>query len=315
MMKSEVIWDQKYRPTKLDKCILPFRIKHIFKTYLEKGVIEDNLILSGPPGLGKTTIAKAMMEELDAEYIFVNASLHGNIDTLRDLVQGFVTKVSLDGGRKYVIFDEAEKMTSATQDAMKAFIEENSKMTGFIFTCNIKSMITGPLLSRLNLIDFTVNPKERAILMKSFYKRILEILDTEEIPYIEKDIVDFMASNKNSLDFRKFIGQIQMASKFGEINAESLKNQTQQHLEELMPMLKEKDFNSTRKWLTEHPELGAQDLYREFYDLAYAFLKPQSIPQLVLTLGKYQYQNAFVMDQEINTAAFLVEVMVDCEFL
>lgn len=312
---NEVILVERYRPNKVEDCILPFRIKQTFLEYLKKGYIDDDLMLTGPSGLGKTTIALAMMNELDAEYRFINASLHGNIDTLRNEIYNFASKVSMDGNRKYIIFDEAERITPATQDAIRGFIEEFSKTCGFIFTCNSKSKIIPALMSRTALIEFNISKAERPMLMKAFYKRICEILDSENIKYESNAIVNYMADNKNSLDFRNILISISKASKLGKITIETLSTDINGTFEELLAALKSKNFNEMRKWLVDNPEYSHSDIFRRFYDAAHNFIKPHTIPLLVILIGKYQYQSSFVADQEINTAAFLVEVMVDCEFL
>jgi len=313
-MTDHVIWVEKYRPTKVEDCILPFKIKKIFMEYVNIGYISDNLILAGPSGLGKTTVALALMNDLDCEYMLLNASLKGNIDTLRYEVQSFASKSSLDGKRKYVIFDEGDGITRQGQDAFRGLIEEFSATCGFIITCNNKNAINKAIRSRLSVIDFKINAKEKSMLMKSFYKRIVEILELENVEYDSKAIIDYMARNKNSLDFRNIIVTLQKTAKLGVINEENLQNQIETSFDELVTYLKNKDFNKMRKWVSDHQDYNTDEFYRYFYDNMHKFLTSASVPLILIAIAKYQYQAAFVADQEINNAAFLTEVMVDATY-
>jgi DNA polymerase III delta prime subunit len=310
---EHTIWVEKYRPKTINECILPFRIKQSFMKYIEDGEISSNLLLEGPPGLGKTTIALAAMHELDCEYIMINASLDGNIDMIRYEAQSFATKMSLDGKRKYIIWDEAERMSAAAQDAIRSFIEEFSMTCGFIFTCNNKNLIHSAIRSRLATIDFSITREEKPLLLKQYYKRVIEILDEENIEYDKKAIVDYIAQRKNSVDFRNILIHLQHVSKLGKITEDTLFHKIDERFLDLISYLKAKNFDSVRKWVVDNPEFGSSNLYRLFYDnLESSFGSNKALmAAIIILIGKYQYQNEFVADQEINTAAFLVECMLE----
>jgi DNA polymerase III delta prime subunit len=313
--QRQIIWAEKYRPQKISECILPDDLKTIFQKYVDDGIIGDNLLLSGPPGLGKTTVALALMHELQAEYIFINASLKGNIDTLRNEISEFATRSTLDGSRKYVIFDEAERMSAAAQDGIRGFIQEFSKTCGFIFTCNAKNMLSDAIQSRLANIEFSINADQRKQMLKAYYKRVCEILDNEGIEYDPAAIVSYMSSRKNTIDFRSFLVYIQKISKLGKIEISSIDNiNDESDFNELISFMKQKDFSKVRKWVSDNGSINPTEVYRRFYDSAYDHIEKGTVPILVVLIAKYQYQAAFVADPEINLAAFLVEVMIDVEF-
>ena len=310
---EHTIWVEKYRPKTIDECILPFRIKQAFMKYISDGEISSNLLLEGPPGLGKTTIALAAMHELDADYIFINASLNGNIDTIRYEAQSFATKMSLQGKRKYIIWDEAERMSLASQDAIRSFIEEFSRTCGFIFTCNNKNQIHPAIISRLASVDFSITKEEKPLLLKQYYKRVLEILDEEKIEYDKNAIVEYIAKRKNSVDFRNILIHLQHVSRLGKITSDTLIHKVDERFLDLTGYLKARDFDSVRKWVVDNPEFGSSNLYRLFYDNLESVF-PDNKPlmaTIIILIGKYQYQNEFVADQEINTAAFLTECMLE----
>lgn len=310
------VWVEKYRPKTVEDCILPFRIKQIFLNYVKEGEIPSNLFLLGAPGLGKTTVIKAALNELDAEHIFLNAALEGNIDTVRYELQSFATKMSLSGTRKYIVFDECERMTIAAQTAIRAFIEEFSETCGFIFISNNKSTMDPAILSRLAIVDFSISKQERPLLLKEYYKRVIGILSNENIEFDKIAIQDYIAKRKNNIDFRNVIIHLQYISKLGKITNDNLYHKLDERFLDLIKYLKNKDFNGMRKWVVDNNDLAPVELYRLFYDNAESLLKDNkaSMAALILLIGKYQYQNEFVADTEINTASFLTECMIDVDW-
>lgn len=312
-MREEFLWTEVYRPKKVADTILPADLKATFQNFVNNGQV-PNLLLCGGPGVGKTTIAKAMLEELDSDYIYINGSLNGNIDTLRNDIQNFASSVSLMGGRKYVILDEADGLNpNSTQPALRGFMEEYAKNCGFILTCNFKNRIIGPIAnSRVSVIDFKIKKSDMALLAAQFYKRVKMILETENIKYDEKVIAEVIT--KYFPDWRRVLNELQRYSAIGTIDSGILANLQDVSIKELISFMKEKNFTGVRKWIGQNSEADQSTLFRAFYDTAATHFKPASIPQLVLTLGKYQYQAAFVADPEVNLAACMVEIMVDCEF-
>jgi DNA polymerase III delta prime subunit len=310
------VWVEKYRPKNVEDCILPFRIKQIFLNYVKEGEIPSNLFLLGSPGLGKTTVIRAVLDELEAEHIFLNAALEGNIDTVRYELQSFATKMSLSGTRKYIVFDECERMTVAAQTAIRAFIEEFSETCGFIFISNNKSTMDPAILSRLAIVDFSISKQERPMLLKEYYKAVIGILNAENIEYDKEAIKDYIAKRKNNIDFRNIIITLQYISKLGKITDENLYHKLDERFLDLIQYLKKKNFNGMRKWVIDNNDITPSELYRLFYDNVSEILRDNKagIAALILLIGKYQYQNEFVADTEINTAAFLTECMVDVEW-
>jgi DNA polymerase III delta prime subunit len=309
---SQPVWSERYRPRTINELILPFNIKKIFTQYRDAGIIDSDLLLAGAPGSGKTSVIKALLAELGNEYIFVNASLKGNIDTLRNEIQQFASTMSFDGKRKYVVLDEADKITQAAQGALRAFIEEFTKTTGFIYTCNNKNGINEAIRSRTSIIDFTISTEEQSILAKSWFKRVIEILELENVPYDKATVRDLIW--KNFPDYRHTLNQLQKASKTGSIDENAFFDSSEKDFEELIGYMKSRNFDKAREWLKQHPDMQATDLFRRFYDQAYDHLEPATIPLLILNIAKYQYQHAFVADQEVNCLAFIVETMADCTF-
>lgn len=303
------LWVEKYRPKTLDDVILPDKIKASFREFIEKKNL-PNLILSGGPGCGKTTIAKAVLEDIGCQYLVINASLEGNIDTLRTTIKDFASSMSISG-RKFVILDEADYLTPAVQPALRNFMEEFSSNCGFILTCNFKHKIIEPLHSRCSLIEFSFSKQEKTDLATQLFKRIKHILDLEQIEYDKKVIIELI--KRHFPDFRKIINEIQRCSISGKIDAAVLTDFDSIQLRELIGYLKEKDFTSLRKWSVE-AEYDDVKLYRKLYDTASEYVEPSSVPQMILILSKYMYQSAFVVDKEINTMACLVEIMIECSF-
>ena len=308
---EHLLWVEKYRPAKVEDCILPDSIKTTFLDYVARKEI-PNLLLSGSAGVGKTTIAKALCEEVGCDYIVINGSDESGIDVLRTKIKNYASSVSLAGGRKVVIIDEADYLNpNSTQPALRGAIEEFSSNCSFIFTCNFKNRIIDPIHSRCSVIDFKINGN-KAKMAASFMKRVEWILDQEKVTY-DKDVVAAVIM-KHFPDNRRVLNELQRYSVSGTIDKGILSNIADVELGSLITALKSKDFASTRKWVTSNLDNDPVKIYRKLYDGLYELLKPNSVPQLVLILAKYQYQAAFVADHEINMVACLTEIMVDCEF-
>ena len=309
---QEFLWVEKYRPNRLEDCILPDELKNTFQQFINQQNI-PNLLLSGSAGVGKTTVAKAMLEELGADYIVVNGSLHGNIDTLRTEIMNFATTVSFSEGRKYVILDEADYLNpQSTQPALRNFMEEYSKNCGFILTCNFKNRIIEPLQSRCSVIDFLFPKKLAPSLAGSFFTRVKSILDQEEVKYDEKVLAEII--QRHFPDWRRVLNELQRYSVSGIIDVGILSNSSQNAFKSLISLLKGKQFSDMRKWVAQNIDSDPTSIMRQLYDSSSEVIKPSSIPQLVLLIGEYQYKSAFVADQEVNLVAFLTQVMADVEF-
>ena len=309
---QEFLWVEKYRPNILSDCILPDELKNTFQEFVNQQNI-PNLLLSGSAGVGKTTVAKAMLEELGADYIVVNGSLHGNIDTLRTEIMNFATTVSFSEGRKYVILDEADYLNpQSTQPALRNFMEEYSKNCGFILTCNFKNRIIEPLQSRCSVIDFLFPKKLAPSLAGSFFERVKIILEQEQVKYDEKVLVEII--QRHFPDWRRVLNELQRYSVSGVIDIGILSNSSQNAFKSLTALLKGKQFGDMRKWVGQNIDSDPTSIMRMLYDNASDHVKPSSIPQLVLLIGEYQYKSAFVADQEVNLVAFLTQVMAEVEF-
>jgi DNA polymerase III delta prime subunit len=305
---------EKWRPKKVEDCILPEDTKKTFLDFIEKGEI-PNLLLSGPPGIGKTTIAKALCEQLGADYYVINGSDEGRfLDTVRNQAKNFASTVSLQGnGRhKVIIVDESDNTTSDVQLLLRANIEAFYSNCRFIFTCNYKNKIIEPLHSRCAVIDFTIKGKQRVQLAGSFFQRLQQILDSEKIEYDEKVVAELVT--KHFPDFRRVLNEIQRYSTGGKIDSGILASFSDVSVNELIKHLKEKNFTEVRKWVVSNLDNDSPIILRRVYDACYDSLMPASIPAAVLVIAKYQYQCAFVADQEINLLAALTEIMVECEF-
>jgi len=313
-LRDDFIWSQKYRPRVIEDCILPQSLKNTFLEFVERGDI-PNLLLSGTAGVGKTTVARALCEQMGVDYIIINGSESGNIDTLRNDVRNFASGISISstGKRKLVILDEADYLNpQSTQPALRGFIEEFSKNCGFIFTCNFKNRIIEPIHSRCSVIDFRFSKKDRPKLAMGLLKRVIEILDNESVKYNDDVLVELIT--KYFPDFRRIINELQRYSVSGEIDAGILTTITEQSVKDLMKHLKEKNFKNMRKWVVENLDNDPSRIYRLIYDGLYGHVKPQSIPQAVILIADYQYKSAFVADLEVNLVACLTELMVELEY-
>jgi len=314
LIMSDFIWVEKYRPKTIEECILPEATKKTFQSFLDKGEI-PNMLLAGPPGIGKTTVAKALCNELGVDVYVINGSDEGRfLDTVRNNAKNFASTVSLSSTAKHkvIIIDEADNTTNDVQLLLRAFTEEFSGNCRFIFTCNFKNKIIEPLHSRCACIDFSTNSKSKPKLASQFFKRIQEILDTEGVEYDNKVLVELV--NKHFPDWRRVLNEIQRYSVSGKIDSGILATFSDVAVNELVKNLKTKNFAEVRKWIVSNLDNDTTVLLRRIYDSLYEALVPGSIPAAVLVLAKYQYQGAFVADQEINMLACLTEIMVECEF-
>lgn len=308
-MNTDFLWVEKYRPKTIDDAVLPAHLKATFKQFVEQKNI-PNLILSGPAGVGKTTVAKAMLEELDCDYIVINGSMNGNIDTLRNEILNFASSVSLSGGRKYVILDEADYLNAnSTQPALRNFMEEFSRNCGFILTCNFANRIIEPLHSRCSVIDFKVTKKDIAKLAAQFFKRVCNILEKESVKYDKAVVAEVI--NKHFPDCRRILNELQRYSATGAIDSGILTNMQEVSIKQLIDLVKDKNYSGVRKWVAENLDYNTNELFRKLYDTSLEFIKPQYVPALVVLIAKYQYQAAFAADQEINLMAFFAEVMLE----
>ena len=311
-MNEDFLWVERYRPKTIEETILPCDLKRTFQQFVDQKNI-PNLILAGSAGVGKTTVARAMLEQLGCDYIVINGSMNGNIDTLRNEILNFASAVSLSGGRKYVILDEADYLNAnSTQPALRNFMEEFSRNCGFILTCNFKNRIIEPLHSRCSVIDFKISKKAMAKLATQFFKRVTVILNSENIEYDQKVVAEVI--NKHFPDWRRVLNELQRYSATGKIDSGILANMTETSIKDLVHLLKDKNYTEIRKWVKNNLDTDVNYLYNQFYDISADIMSPTSNAQLVLHLAKYQYQNAFAANPEINFLAFLVEVMKDCEF-
>ena len=312
MMNNHFLWCEKYRPKTIQDTVLSADLKQTFQQFVDDKVV-PNLLLTGRAGTGKTTVARAMLEELGCDYIIINGSMNGNIDTLRNDISNFASSVSLSGGRKYVILDEADYLNpNSTQPALRNFMEEFSKNCGFILTCNFRNRIIEPLHSRCSVIEFKIPNKDKPKLASSFFKRVLSILEQENVEAEPKAVAAVI--ERHFPDFRRTLNELQRYGATGKIDSGILVNVQETSLKELISFMKTKDFTNVRKWVGENLDTDPVVLFRKFYDSASECMKPSAIPQLVLLLAEYQYKQAFVADSEINMVAFLTEVMVECEF-
>ena len=311
-MREEYLWVEKYRPRTVDDCILPSDLKQTFQTFVDQQNV-PNLLLSGGPGVGKTSVAKAMLDQLDSDYICINGSLSGNIDTLRNDIMQFASSVSFSGGRKYVILDEADYLNpQSTQPALRNFMEEFSKNCGFILTCNFKNRIIEPLHSRCSVIDFKIPTNQKPKIAAGFFKRTCKILEENNIQYDQKVVAELV--QKHFPDWRRVLNELQRYSVSGNIDSGLLTSLTDESFKALLSYLKTKNFTEMRKWVGLNSDNESMSLFRSIYENCSTYVEPNSIPQVVLILADYQYKSAFVADQEINLVACLTEMMAEIKW-
>ena len=308
---NNFLWTEKYRPRNISNTILPDDLKSTFDDFIKNGI--PNLLLSGGPGVGKTSTAKAMLDEVGSDYMVINGSMNGGIDTLRNDIKSYASTVSLNGKRKFVILDEADYLNpQSTQPALRNFMEEYSKNCGFILTANYKNRIIEPLHSRCSVIEFIIHKENKPVLANKFLKRVQDILKEENVEYDKKAVVELII--KHFPDWRRIINELQRYSTSGKIDAGILTQMSDGSFNTLIQALKKKEFNQMRKWVAENLDNDPTTIYRKLYDSCNTNMKETSIPILVTTIADYQYKSAFVADQEINLVACLTALMIECEF-
>ena len=313
MEREEFLWVEKYRPSKVIDCVLPSDLEETFSEYVDKNSV-PNLILTGGPGTGKTTAAKALCEETSTDYLMVNGSDEGrSIDTVRTTLTQFCSSVSMTGNRKAIIMDEADYMNpDSVQPALRGFIEKFGNNVSFLFTCNYRNRIIDPIHSRCAGLDFIIPNNEKPKIAERYLDRCEKILDGEGIVYDKKVLIELIM--KYFPDFRRVLNELQRYSVSGEIDTGILSSINEVNLNELVGGLRGKKFSEVRKWANQNIDQDTTKIFRKLYDNLSGQLKPQSIPQAVLIIADYQYKSAFVADQEINLVAGLTEIMVECEF-
>ena len=309
---NEILWVEKYRPNTISDSILPSELKQTFQKFVDNAEC-PNLLLSGSAGCGKTTVAKAMLEQLGCTYMMINGSEESGIDVLRSKIKNFASTVSLEGGRKYVILDEADYLNpQSTQPALRGFIEEFSKNCGFILTCNFRNRIIEPLHSRCSLVEFRIPAEEKPKLAMDFMQRCQTILDTENVKYNKKVVASLI--QKFFPDWRRVLNELQRYSASGEIDAGILVNLSETSIKELVTFLKNKEFTNVRRWIVNNLDNDPTRIYRRIYDTLYDNLDSSTIPHAVVILAEYSYKSAFVADQEINLLACMTELMTQVKF-
>jgi len=308
------LWVEQYRPKTIEDCILPEHLKQMFTEIVKTGEV-PNLLFTGTAGLGKTTVARALCEELGLDYILINASEHGNIDTLRGKIKQFASSISLSGGYKVVILDEADYLNAtSTQPALRGFMEEFSKNCRFILTCNFKNKIIEPLHSRCGVIEFNTNKKDLARLCELFMNRALNILSAEAVKVDRPEVLAELIM-KHAPDWRRIINELQRHSRGGVLQLDVLSTSMSGNVADLFGYLKDKNFKEMRKWVAQNMDVDSAAIFRAIYDNMNEAVSPNSVPQLVLILADYQFKGSFAQDKELNMVACLTEVMAQVEFI
>lgn len=311
-MTEQFLWVEKYRPKTIDDCILTESLTKTFKEYIESGQL-PNFLFYGSAGVGKTTVARALCNEIGAEYMFINGSDESGIDVLRSKIKGFASSISLTDAKKVVILDEADYLNpNSTQPALRGFIEEFSSNCRFILTCNFKNRIIEPLHSRCAVVDFKVSGQEKKEIASKFFKRILWILKQEGVEHDPKVVAELV--QKYFPDFRRVINELQRYSVSGKIDSGIFVNVSAEGYKQLFKSMSEKNFTEVRKWVALNSDGDTTKIFRELFDNASTIMEPQSIPQLVLILADYSYKDAFVADHELNLMACMTEIMGSCKF-
>ena len=309
---EKFLWVEKYRPTNVDECVLPTNLKQTFKEFVKQKTL-PNMILSGGAGVGKTTVAKAMINEIGATSMMINGSEESGIDVLRTKIKNFASTSSLEGGRKYLILDESDYLNpQSTQPALRGFMEEFHKNCGFILTCNYKNRLIEPLHSRCSGVDFKIPKEEINKLCTQFFKRVKNILDKESIKHDEKVVAELI--NKYFPDWRRTLNELQKYSVSGQIDSGILVNLSEVNINELMDALKNNEFTTVRKWIVNNLDNDPSRMFRLVYDSLYDYLDGSTIPHAVIIIGDYSYKSAFVADQEINMLACMTELMGAVKF-
>ena len=308
---EHLLWTEKYRPQTIEDCILPKRLKEVFQQYASQKQI-PNLLLTGSAGVGKTTVAKALCQEVGCDYLVINGSDESGIDTFRVKIKNYASSMSFTGGRKVIIIDEADYLNpNSTQPALRNAIEEFASNCSFIFTCNYKNRIIEPLHSRCAVIEFGLKNGEKQKMALEFLKRTESILQSEKVEFDKKVVAELVT--KHFPDFRRVLNELQRYSQLGKIDVGVLAQVADVSITEIVKYIKDKDFGAVRKWVATN-EIDSTTFFRKLYDNLYDFLKPHSIPQVILILADYQYKQAFVVDQEINIVACLIQIMAEGDF-
>jgi DNA polymerase III delta prime subunit len=312
-MQEEFLWVEKYRPKNVNDTILPDTLKQTFQQFVEQDNV-PNLLLTGRAGVGKTTIAKAMLGQIGADYITINGSMNGNIDTLRTEISSFASSVSFSGGRKYVILDEADYLNpNSTQPALRNFMEEFSKNCGFILTCNFKNRIIEPLHSRCSVVEFKIANEDKQAIAGQFFKRVSRILEEENVEYDRSTVAEVIKTYFP--DWRRVLNELQRYSSTGRIDSGVLANKSVDNMNALITLMKERNFTDVRKWVAENTDVDSAVLYRQLYDLLPTKISStQSVADAIIILAEYQYKEAFVANSEINRVAALATLMAEVEW-
>ena len=309
---NQYLWVERYRPQTINDCILPESLKKTLREFIDAGEL-PNFMFCGGAGVGKTTVAKAICNEIGADWLFINGSEESGIDVLRTKIKGFASTVSLTDAKKVVILDEADYLnTSSTQPALRAFIEEFSNNCRFIFTCNFKNRIIEPLHSRCAVVDFKIDNKEKQVIAAQFFKRVTQILKQESVEFDPKVVAELVT--KHFPDYRRILNELQRYSVSGVIDVGILANMSDESFKELMTNMKEKNFTEVRKWVAKNSDADSAQLFRSLYDKSTDYMEAKSVPQLVLILADYQHRAAFVADHELNIMAAMTEIMSSCSF-